>query len=61
MKPLLWILQFVFGCRHRHQSRVFTIKKPHVQGLLRLWTGIRLAGCTRARTVGYFPGRLGTG
>jgi hypothetical protein len=26
MKPLLWILQFVVGCRHRHQSRVFTIK-----------------------------------
>jgi len=26
MKVLLWILQFVFGCRHRHQSRVFTIK-----------------------------------
>jgi hypothetical protein len=26
MKPLLWIFQFVFGCRHRHLSRVFTIK-----------------------------------
>ena len=26
MKPLRWILQFIFGCRHRHQSRVFTIK-----------------------------------
>ncbi len=26
MKPLSWILQFVFGCRHRHVSRVFTIK-----------------------------------
>jgi len=27
MNPLLWILQFVFGCRHRHRSRVFTIKR----------------------------------
>jgi len=26
MKPLRWILQFAFGCRHRHLSRVFTIK-----------------------------------
>jgi hypothetical protein len=26
MNPLLWIFQFIFGCRHRHQSRVFTIK-----------------------------------
>jgi hypothetical protein len=26
MKSFLWILQFLFGCRHRHQSRVFTIK-----------------------------------
>jgi len=26
MKSLRWILQFVFGCRHRHLSRVFTIK-----------------------------------
>jgi hypothetical protein len=26
MKPLHRILQFVFGCRHRHLSRVFTIK-----------------------------------
>jgi len=26
MKPLLWIFQFAFGCRHRHLSRVFTIK-----------------------------------
>ncbi len=25
MKALLWILQFVFGCRHRKLSRVFTI------------------------------------
>ena len=22
----VWIFQFVFGCRHRHLSRVFTIK-----------------------------------
>ena len=27
MKPLLWVFQFVFGCRHRHLSRVFTIKQ----------------------------------
>ncbi|MGE5084181.1 MAG: hypothetical protein ACM3ND_14920 [Acidobacteriota bacterium] len=26
MKSLVWIPQFLFGCRHRHQSRVFTIK-----------------------------------
>lgn len=25
MNPLLWIFQFVFECRHRHTSRVFTI------------------------------------
>jgi len=24
MNPLLWVFQFIFGCRHR--SRVFTIK-----------------------------------
>jgi hypothetical protein len=27
MNPLLWIFRFVFGCHHRHQSRVFTIKR----------------------------------
>jgi hypothetical protein len=27
MNPLLWILQFAFGCHHGHLSRVFTIKK----------------------------------
>ena len=26
MKPLSSLLQFIFGCRHRHLSRVFTIK-----------------------------------
>jgi len=26
MKLLLGLFQFVFGCRHRHLSRVFTIK-----------------------------------
>jgi hypothetical protein len=26
MNPLLWVLQFTFGCHHRHMSRVFTIK-----------------------------------
>jgi hypothetical protein len=26
MKLLLNIFQFIFGCRHRHLSRVFTIK-----------------------------------
>jgi hypothetical protein len=26
MNPLRWMFQFVFGCRHRHLSRVFTIK-----------------------------------
>jgi len=27
MKPLSSMLQFIFGCRHRHLSRVFTIKR----------------------------------
>ena len=31
MKPLLWILQFVFGCHHSQLSRVFTIKKRTYQ------------------------------
>jgi hypothetical protein len=27
MNPLLWVFQLTFGhCRHRHLSRVFTIK-----------------------------------
>ena len=26
MRVLLAVFQFVFGCRHRHLSRVFTIK-----------------------------------
>lgn len=26
MKPLQALLEFIFGCRHRHLSRVFTIK-----------------------------------
>ena len=26
MNPLLWVFQLAFGCRHRHMSRVFTIK-----------------------------------
>jgi len=27
MKTLLAVFRFVFGCRHRHLSRVFTIKR----------------------------------
>jgi hypothetical protein len=27
MNPLLWVFRFTFGCRHRHLSRVFTIKR----------------------------------
>jgi hypothetical protein len=27
MKLLLSFFQFIFGCRHRHKSRVFTIKR----------------------------------
>ena len=27
MNPFARIFQFVFGCHHRHMSRVFTIKK----------------------------------
>jgi RNA polymerase-binding transcription factor DksA len=27
MNPLARVFQFVFGCRHRHLSRVFTIKE----------------------------------
>jgi hypothetical protein len=26
MNPLLWVFEFVFRCRHRQLSRVFTIK-----------------------------------
>lgn len=26
MNPLLWVFEFVFRCRHRELSRVFTIK-----------------------------------
>ncbi|MBZ5664763.1 MAG: hypothetical protein LAO30_09190 [Acidobacteriia bacterium] len=31
MKSLLGILHFAFGCRHRHKSGVFTIKKRTYQ------------------------------
>jgi hypothetical protein len=31
MKPVLSILQFAFGCRHRQRSGVFTIKKRTYQ------------------------------
>ena len=31
MKPFLGMLQFVFGCRHGHLSRVFTIQKRTYQ------------------------------
>jgi hypothetical protein len=31
MKPLLWILQSAFGCRHTQMSRVFTIKNRTYQ------------------------------
>jgi hypothetical protein len=31
MKPVLWIFQFAFGCRHSQLSRVFTIKKRTYQ------------------------------
>ena len=27
MNPLHWMIEFAFGCHHRHVSRVFTIKK----------------------------------
>ncbi len=27
MNPILWIIELIFGCRHGHQSRVFTIKR----------------------------------
>jgi hypothetical protein len=27
MNPVFRILEFIFGCRHRHLSRVFTIRK----------------------------------
>ena len=27
MNPLHWMIQFAFGCHHRHISRVFTIKR----------------------------------
>jgi hypothetical protein len=27
MNPLHWVIQFAFGCHHRHVSRVFTINE----------------------------------
>jgi hypothetical protein len=35
MKPVLSILQFAFGCRHRQRSGVFTIKKRTYQVCLK--------------------------
>ena len=35
MKLLLWIFQFVFGCRHSQLSRVFTIKKRTYQACVK--------------------------
>jgi hypothetical protein len=31
MKPLLWVFQFTFGCRHQQLSRVFTIRRRTYQ------------------------------
>ena len=31
MNPLLWVFEFVFRCRHRQLSRVFTIQKRTYQ------------------------------
>jgi hypothetical protein len=35
MKPLLWIVQFAFGCHHHQRSTVFTIKKRTYQVCLK--------------------------
>jgi hypothetical protein len=35
VKPILGILWFVFGCRHRRKSGVFTIKKRTYQVCLK--------------------------
>ncbi|MFZ1918378.1 MAG: hypothetical protein WAU58_12445 [Terriglobales bacterium] len=35
MKPLLWIVQFAFGCHHQQRSSVFTIKKRTYQVCLK--------------------------
>ncbi len=35
MKPLLWIVQFAFGCHHHQRSGVFTIKKRTYQVCLK--------------------------
>jgi len=35
MKPLLWIVQFAFGCHHHKRSSVFTIKKRTYQVCLK--------------------------
>ena len=26
MNPILWVFEFIFRCRHRQLSRIFTIK-----------------------------------
>jgi hypothetical protein len=56
MKLVLAVFQFIFGSRHRHLSRVFTIKTTHVPRLLRLWTVIRLAGPACTMTARCFSG-----
>jgi hypothetical protein len=35
MKPLVWIVQFAFGCHHQQRSSVFTIKKRTYQVCLK--------------------------
>jgi len=35
VSPLLSIFKFTFGCRHRHKSGVFTIKKRTYQVCLK--------------------------
>jgi hypothetical protein len=61
MKPLLGIFQLIFGCRHRHMSRVFTIKLRTYRVCFDCAREFELPSvpvATRAATVGGgIPGR----
>lgn len=50
MNPLHWMIQFAFGCHHRHLSRVFTIDKRTYKVCLDCGQEFRLPdACSTAR------------
>jgi len=50
MNSLLWIFRFAFGCRHRHMSRVFTIKHRTYRVCFDCGGEFDLPGMIRRRT-----------